>query len=89
MTTAAEHNPAQALNRAVAARQAGHFVEAEQLCQEIIAASHDSFDALYLLAVVQSRLRKLDAALASYGRALHLRPGFAEAHFNRGDVLQA
>jgi thioredoxin-like negative regulator of GroEL len=62
MTTAAEYNPAQTLNRAAAAVQAGRLVEAEQLCQEIIATNPDSFDALYLLALIQSRLRKLDAA---------------------------
>ena len=85
---ATEHNPAQALNRAISVYKAGNLVEVEQLCQEIIATNHDSFDALYLLAVVQSRLGKIDAALATYDRVLNLRPDFAEAHFNRGNVLE-
>jgi hypothetical protein len=33
-------------------------------------------------------LRRFDEALASYDRSLVLRPGFAEAHSNRGNALQ-
>jgi Tfp pilus assembly protein PilF len=79
--------PAQAYERAVSDYQAGKFVEAEQRCEQIVAAQHDFFDALYLLAVVQSRLGKDDAALASYDCALALQPGHAMAHFNRGNIL--
>jgi tetratricopeptide (TPR) repeat protein len=88
MTAATEHIPAQALNRAVSAYKAGHLVEVERLCLEIIATNHDLFDALFLLAIVQTRLGKVDAALATYDRVVNVRPGFAEAHFNRGNVLQ-
>ena len=88
MTTATEQDPAQALNRAFLAYNAGNFIEAEQLCQEIIITNHDLFDALYLLAVVQSKLGKNDAALATFDRALYVRPGIAEAHFDRGNVLK-
>ena len=76
------------LDRAVAAYNGGQLVAAEQLCQQIIAAKPDFFDALYLLAIVQSRLGKNDAALASYDRALALRPGSAAALSNRGTVLR-
>ena len=47
----------------------------------------DLFDALHLLAAVQSRLGKKDTALASYDRALKVQPDSAEALFNRGDTL--
>ena len=47
----------------------------------------DSFDALHLLAVVQSRLGKKDTALASYDRVLKVRPNSAEVLFNRGNIL--
>ena len=40
------------------------------------------------MAVVQSRLGKKDEALASYDRALKVRPDFAEALYNRGVTLQ-
>lgn len=71
--------PTQALNPAVSAYKAENVVGAEQICQQIISAKHDFFDALYLLAVVQSSLSKNDLALASYDRALALRPDYAEA----------
>jgi protein O-GlcNAc transferase len=76
------------LNRAVAAYSAGKFIEAEELCQRIVAAKHNFFDALHVLAVVQSRLGKKDEALASYDRALKVRPDHAEVLYNRGITLQ-
>ena len=78
----------QALGRAISAYNAGKLVEAEQICQQIVSAKSDFFDALHLLAVIQSRLGKKDTALASYDRALTVRPDFAEALYNRGVTLQ-
>jgi hypothetical protein len=52
----------QTLGRAVSAYDAGKLVEAEQICQQIINAEHDLFDALHLLAVVQSRLAWISTA---------------------------
>ena len=72
------------LNRAVAAYNKGQLNEAEQLCQRIIAIKRNFFDALHLVAVVQSRLGKKDEALASFDRALKVRPDFADALYNRG-----
>ncbi len=73
--------------RAVSAFEAGDLVEAERLCEQILAAEPDFFDAVYLLAGVQTRLEKKTAALASYDRVLSLRPGHAVAHVNRGNIL--
>ncbi len=80
--------PSQELNRAVSAYQTGMLVEAEQICQKIINGNHDHFDALHLLAVVQSSLGKKHAALASYDGALTVRPGNAEVLYNRGNTLK-
>jgi tetratricopeptide (TPR) repeat protein len=77
----------QALSRAICAYNTGQLVDAEQICQTIINAKHDLFDALYLLAVVQTKLGKKDAALMTYDRALTVRPVFAEALYNRANVL--
>jgi protein O-GlcNAc transferase len=41
-----------------------------------------------LLAVVQSRLGRLQEALASYDQALAINPRYAEALYNRGNALQ-
>ena len=79
--------PSQALSRAISAYNAGQLVEAEQVCQTIINAKRDLFDAHYLLAVVQRKLGKKDAALVSYDRALAVRPDYAEVLYNRGNVL--
>jgi Tfp pilus assembly protein PilF len=80
-------NLSQALSRAISAYNAGKLVDAERLCQRIINTKRDLFDALHLLAVVQGRLGKNDMALASYDRALKVRPDYAEALCNRGVTL--
>jgi len=76
-----------ALNRAISAYQSGQLVEAERLCQQIVAARLDVFDAHHLLALVQSLLGKKEAALTNFDRALRLRPDHAEALSNRGLTL--
>jgi len=81
-------NLSQALSRAMSAYNAGKLVEAEQICQQIINIKRDLFDALHLLAIVQSRQGKKDTALASYRRALALRPDSAEVLSNRGVTLK-
>jgi tetratricopeptide (TPR) repeat protein len=77
----------QALSRAFSAYSAGQLSDAEQLCQQIIDADGGHFAALHLLAIVQSGLGKKIAALASYDRALSLRPDHAEVLCNRGVTL--
>jgi Flp pilus assembly protein TadD len=80
--------PPEALKRAIAAYNDGKFSEAERLCQAIITAKHNFFEALHMLAVVQTRLGRRNDALASYERALAMRPDHAAALNNRGVVLQ-
>jgi tetratricopeptide (TPR) repeat protein len=75
------------LNRAISAYQSGQLVEAEHLCQQIVAARQDVFDALHLLALVQTLLGKKETAVASFDRALKVRPDHAEALSNRGLTL--
>ena len=40
-----------------------------------------------IAAILLSELKRLDEALASYDRALSLRPDYAEALYNRGNAL--
>ena len=77
----------QALSRALSAYNEGKLVEAEQLCQYMLSAKHDFFDALHLLAVVQLKCGKIGAALASCDRALAVQPNYAETLYNRGIAL--
>jgi tetratricopeptide (TPR) repeat protein len=80
-------NLTRTFNRALAAFKAGNLAEVESLCQQIISAKHNHFDALNLLAVAQFIAGKKDLALASYDRALAVRPNDAEALCNRGVIL--
>jgi tetratricopeptide (TPR) repeat protein len=75
------------LKRAVSAYKSGKLIEAEQLCQKIIAKKRNFFDALHLLAVLQSKMGNRDKALASYDRALSVRPDSTEVLSNRGNTL--
>jgi Tfp pilus assembly protein PilF len=77
----------QTLSIAYAALNAGAFSDAEQLCRQIVDAEPDCFDAIHLLAFVQAQLEKQDEALASYDRALAVRPDHAEGFANRGIVI--
>src|SRR5262249_48045570 len=79
---------ADTLNRAVVAYNDGNLFEAERLCRFIIAANPDLLDGLLLLANTQIRLGRGNEALATYNRALRLRPNDAVAINNRGVVLQ-
>ena len=78
----------QALDHAFSALKAGKLIEAERLCRQIAAAKPDFFDAVHLLAYVQSELGKKKAALTGYDRAIALRPDHAGALNNRGNTLQ-
>jgi tetratricopeptide (TPR) repeat protein len=75
------------LRRAYSAFNAGRFGEVEVICQRIVDAQPDHFDALHLLAIAQSRLGKTSVALANFDRALSVQPDSAEALCNRGIAL--
>jgi tetratricopeptide (TPR) repeat protein len=72
---------------AAAAYEAGRFDEAERICVAVLDRDPDEFDAMRLLGLLQHRAGRRTAALASYDRALALRPDHAETLNNRGNVL--
>jgi tetratricopeptide (TPR) repeat protein len=78
----------QVLYRAHSASRAGNFVEAEELCQRIITARPDCFDAINLLAFIRLRSGQAAAALETCDRAISLRPSAPVALNNRGLALQ-
>ncbi|WP_213736039.1 tetratricopeptide repeat protein [Bradyrhizobium sp. dw_411] len=80
-------NLSHAFSRAISAYHGGKFLEAEQVFQQIINTDPDHFEAIHLLAVVQSCQGKKETALASYRRALEVRPNHAEVLSNRGLTL--
>lgn len=85
--TSSTRTLAQALISADAAYKVGKFAEAERICEKIIAAKSDFFEAIHLSAIVQAAQGSNERALASYERALAIRPNHAEALNNRGVTL--
>ena len=73
---------------AISAYRSGNLAEAERLCRKIIGSDPRCFDAVHLLAVVQAALGKREKAIASYDRAISLRPNDAALFSNRGVVLK-
>src|SRR5471032_82656 len=78
----------EAIRRGAAAYEQGRFDDAEQFCRAILEVKADDFNALHLLAVVQSRRGFHTYAQANFARALTVRPDHAEAHCNRGISLE-
>jgi tetratricopeptide (TPR) repeat protein len=77
----------EATKRAVAAYERGHLREANRLARAILSVNADYFDALHLIAAISARRGRFSEALASYDRALAVRPNSAEALNNRGVTL--
>ena len=77
----------EAIRRGAAAYEQGRFDDAERICREILGVKADDFNALHLLAIVQSRRGLHAEAEENYARALAVRPDHAEAHCRRGVSL--
>jgi TPR repeat/Tetratricopeptide repeat len=75
------------MQQAFVAYRHGDGGEAERLCRTAIAAEPEHFDAHHLLGVVQTRLGTERQALASYDRALAIRPDDVQALSNRSVAL--
>lgn len=80
---------ADALNRALTAYRARKLSNAELLCLQAIADQPYRFDALLLLAVVQSSQGKNELALATYDQALEIQPNHVGALSGRAGTLRA
>ena len=80
--------PSAAVKQATAFLQAGMLDRAAALCQAIIRQRPYDFDLLHLLAIIEAQLGRAEDALASYNRALAVKPDSAEALYNRGITLR-
>ncbi|HWP25853.1 MAG TPA: tetratricopeptide repeat protein [Xanthobacteraceae bacterium] len=78
----------EAKRQMIAAYKANNLTNAERLALTILQAKPDHFDALHILAVVQSNSGRKQEALGNLEKATSVRPNHAEAHYNRGIVLK-
>ncbi len=68
------------LLQAVALRQQGRITDAEQMLRQILGRAVDSVDALHALGVNAIRAKQLEMAVELIGRAIALKPDYAEAY---------
>jgi len=80
-------SPAQLLERAVAAFQAGRWHEAESACRALAAAGRDGFEVRYLLGLAAERTGRAEEAVALLSEAARLNPAHPETRFNLGVAL--
>ena len=74
--------------QASALHQQGKLAEAERIYREILWQQPQHFGALHLLGVIALQTRHMERAAELIGKAIALKPDFAEAHFNRGNALR-
>lgn len=77
----------QTFQQAVAHHRAGRLAEAERLYRDILAVRVEPHS-LSLLGLIARAAGQGDAALALIDQAIALKPGIAEFHNNRGNVLR-
>lgn len=80
---------ADVLARAIARHQRVHENEARRICQAILAADAEKFDALHYFGVLEAQQGRYVEADCLLAEALAIRPGSAEACLNHGNVLNA
>lgn len=68
--------------------QAGRLSDAETLYRTIIASEPRHFGSLYLLGMIARQRGQSGAAIDLIGRAIAIRPDYAEAHNNIGSAFQ-
>ena len=78
----------EAFKQALSAYASGNLEHAGSLCHAILAKNPDEFDALDLLGSVQLRLGRLVDALATYEKALAIKPDSPETLNNRAVALK-
>jgi predicted O-linked N-acetylglucosamine transferase (SPINDLY family) len=79
----------EAMQRAAALFRAGDLAAAERLCEAVLSAKPDDFDALHLSAMVVAGRGRLEEADRLLSRALSKHRGSAEAHANHGNLRSA
>ena len=76
------------LLQATALHQQGRFAEAEQTLREILAQEPDCVDALHELGLISYRAKEYETSIGLIGRAIALKPDFAEAYSDYAMALR-
>jgi protein O-GlcNAc transferase len=74
---------------AVEYQRSSRLMEAEALHRQIIGADPNHFGSLYLLGILSLQRGQNDVAIDLIGRALSIRPDYAEAHNNLGNAFKS
>lgn len=77
-----------AINLAIQHHTAGDFPKAESLYQQVLMTDPNQHVALHLLGVIAHQVGKNDVAVDLIIKALTIKPSYAEAHFNLGNVFK-
>jgi protein O-GlcNAc transferase len=75
------------LQTALDYQRAGHISEAIKVCRRVVREAPDSFEGIYLLAMLHAEQRDLPAAIEMFRRASGLRPEFPDAQYNLAVAL--
>ena len=65
------------------------MTKTEQACRELLQTYSQSLDVINFLGAALKGQGKLQEAVASFDRAIRLKPDYAEAHSNLGNALTA
>jgi tetratricopeptide (TPR) repeat protein len=79
----------QAYELAITHHQAGRFVDAEQLCRQILSQQPDYLDAQHLLGVLAYHSGRQDVALQLLGQVIRAAPNAPDPYVNLGVVYMA
>ena len=68
--------------------QSGQMIKAEQACRELLQSYSQSADIINVLGATLQGQGKLQEAVASFDRAIQLKPDYPDAYSNRGIALE-
>ncbi len=75
------------LQAALDHQRAGRISEAVKVCRRVVREAPDSFEGIYLLAMLHAEQRDLPGAIEMFRRATGMRPEFADAQYNLAVAL--
>ena len=76
------------LSQGLALRQQGRIADAEQILREILDQEPDCVDALHELGLISYRAKEYETSIELIGRAIALKPDFAEAYSDYAMALR-